>query len=213
MSSRNAHGRAPELSSSPAVAAKMIKLAKQHANNMDVWVTELGYDINQQSPLRTLKIKNKSPLITQADWTLRSSLLYARCGVKRLFYYMLDDVDVNSSIQFSSSGFVNDLKRRPVLDYFLQANKLMGDYFYKKTISYDPFVDIYTLRGKEMFVLTVPGEKGLEKIYELKIDNAKAVRLHIPQAGTDSMLTRDEKVENGKIKIKVTETPIFVEKL
>lgn len=206
-------GRAPELSSSPAIAAEMMRLSREYANNMDVWVTELGYDINQKSPLRTLPIKDKSALVTQADWILRSSLLYARCGIKRLFYYMLDDVDVNNATQFSSSGFTNGMGRRPVLDYFMQVNKLMGDYFYKETISYDPFVDVYTLNGKEMFVLTVPDEKGTEKLYELKTGNAKAVRLHMPQAGSDRMLTREEKVINGSIKIKVTETPVFVEKV
>src|SRR5690606_22318753 len=93
-------------------AATVVKFANEHVAGTAVWITELGYDINQESPLRTIKINDKTPTVTHADWSLRSSLLYARYGIKRLYFYMLNDVNLNNPTQFSSSGFVEGLKRR-----------------------------------------------------------------------------------------------------
>ncbi len=211
--SKRTRGIAPEHSSASETAQKVVKLANEEAGGMDVWITELGYDVNQKSPLRTIKIKNKNPLITHADWLLRSSLLYAREGVKRLHFYMLNDVDVRNSIQFSSSGFVDGLKRKPAADYFLQANRLLGEYTYLQTINEDPIVDVYVLDGKRIYVLVVPDEKGRVEDYELEIGYAEKAKVHTLQVGKDTMATKVEEVMDGKLKIHVTETPIFVEVL
>src|SRR5690606_32060240 len=116
LSEHKKRGTAPELSTAAKTAAAVVKFANEQANGIDVWITELGYDINQKSPLRAIKSKEKTPAVTHADWSLRSSLLYARYGIKRLYFYMLNDVDLNSPIQFSSSGFVEGWKRRPSAD-------------------------------------------------------------------------------------------------
>ena len=147
-------GVAPELSDLKQVANKFVNMAKLHADNMPVWVTETGFDVNGSTPQRAIPIGNKSSYITQADWNLRTALLYARTGIQRCMFYMLDDVDLTSKVQYSSSGFVNaDLTRRPSADYMFQAKTLLGNYFYNKTIASDPIVDLYTLDKKQIFVL------------------------------------------------------------
>ncbi|SEK62251.1 hypothetical protein [Parapedobacter koreensis] len=208
---KGTRGRAPERSSAAEAAIKVVSLAKEEANGTPVWITELGYDVNKKSPLRTLKIKDKSPLITHADWSLRSSLLYARHGIKRLHFYMLNDVDIRSSIQFSSSGFVQGSERKPAADYFLQANELMGEYAYLHTLNSDPIVDVYALDDKRMYVLMVPDEQGREVDHELEMPEAEKVKIYTLQVGQDKMAVRIEDVVAGKLKIHVTETPVFVE--
>jgi hypothetical protein len=62
---------------------------------------------------------------------------------------MLDDVDINSQIQYSSSGFVNaNFVKRPAADYALQTKKLIGDYFFNSTLNADPIVDFIQIRQK-----------------------------------------------------------------
>ena len=77
-------GIAPELSEAGEVADDFLELGNEY--HLPVWVTEAGYDVNPQSPQRSISIGNKSAFITQADWLIRTSLLYARHHIAKLFF-------------------------------------------------------------------------------------------------------------------------------
>ncbi|MET4082097.1 hypothetical protein ABIB40_002053 [Pedobacter sp. UYP30] len=207
-------GVAPELSSLTAVARDFLKMAKEKANDMPVWVTESGYDVGKSTPQRAIPIGKKSSEVTQADWNLRTALLYARLGIKKSIFYMLDDVDLNSTSQYSSSGFVNaDGSRRPSADYFLQTKKLIGDFSYSGTINNNPIVDVYKQGSKKIFVLVTPGQTGILTHYQLDMGNSKQATIYSLQIGKNQMLAKTVSISNGKLNIEVSETPIFVEVL
>ena len=207
------HGQAPELSDVGKVATNFVNLSKEKTEGVEVWVTECGFDVNEHSIQRALPIKNKTTYDTQADWTLRTSLLYARKGVDRVFFYMLNDVNIDSDMQYASSGLIEDNKRRPAADFLLQAKNLMGEYVYAGTINNDPLVDVYTSDNHKIYVLTVPDQKGREENYTLELPNIKEVNIHHPRKGSDTMSSENQAVVNGKIEITITETPTFVEVL
>ncbi|MFB2121343.1 hypothetical protein [Parapedobacter sp. 2B3] len=209
-------GEAPEISESPKVAQRFVEMANDDLGGMEVWVTELGYDNNPNSPQRALAIakSNKSIAETQADWSIRSCLMYARLGIQRIHFYMLNDVNINSSTQYSSSGFVDARgSRRPALDYVLQTRALLGEYHYSRTLATDPFVDLYELDGKKIYVLVVPDEIGREATYELEVGTASQVKIYHLQAGSDKMRETVATPTGGKLTLTVTETPLFVEPL
>ncbi|MDB5158927.1 MAG: hypothetical protein JWR50_3634, partial [Mucilaginibacter sp.] len=197
-------GKAPELSTAAITADLFVAMSKKYANNMPVWITESGYDVNPKSPQRAIKIGNKSALITQADWMIRSAFLYARHELKKSFFYMVDDVNINDPIQYSSSGFIDGDKKRPVADYFLQVKKLLGAYSYKKTIHNDPIVDVYTNGNKEIYVLYIPDEKGRESFYNLNFNKKSAIRISYLVPGAEQM--RSEIIHSDKpvVKLKIT---------
>lgn len=206
-------GVAPELSDIGKTADKFIKMANDSAPGLEVWVTETGYDIGN-TPQRAIPIGSKTSLITQADWNLRTSLLYARHGISRCMFYMLDDAGgLESKIQYSSSGFHDNFKPRPSADYMLQTKKLIGDYFYTATLSNEPIVDLYKNKAKQIFVLTVPDQKGRTVNYQLNLGNSKQAIIHSLQIGKSEMLHQKVNIKNGRLTVRVTETPIFVEKL
>lgn len=204
-------GAASEVANVAQVAQKFVQMAHQYASDMPVWVTEAGYDINQGSPYKAIPIGDKTALQTQADWILRSSLLYARTGIERVFFYEMYDDNALSPVQFASSGLINaDHTRKPAADYIYQANHLLGNYTYQQTLNNDPVVDRYDLNGKEAFVLTVPDEKGRTAQYDLDIGNADSAFIYHPKAGSDVMDMEKVKLTDGKLTITVTETPSFV---
>ncbi len=205
-------GLAPENSNIAQVANEFVNYARTINNNMEVWNTESGYDIDLSSAQKAIAIKDKSALITQADWMLRSSLLYARHGINRAFYYMLTDLNPTVG-RFASSGFVDGDKRRPVADYFYQVKNLMGNYHYESTINKDPFVDVYALGDKKMYVLAVPDEVGREEEFTLNVFGATKADIFTLKPGNDQMDVKRVNVVDGKIKLTVTETPIFVRAL
>ena len=203
-------GIAPELSDAGSIASSFVRLADELPQRPEIWVTETGYDINQESYQKAESIGKKTVLDDQADWILRSSLLYIRYGVKRVFFYQLFDDHAGGTIQYATSGLAEGIKRRPAADYILQTNKLMGKYDYVKTISRDPLVDQYQLGSKTMYVLTIPDENGRTASFTLNLNMSKA-NIYNLKTGAYEMGKRIVNTINGKLKISVSETPVFVE--
>lgn len=203
-------GVAPELTTTAAVAAEFVQFSQRYCGGMPVWVTEAGYDVHQQSVQRATPINNRDALLTQADWTLRTSLLYARNHVARVFYYELYDDNATNPTKYATSGLINaDHTRRPAADFMRQAAQFFGAYTYAATISKDPTVDKYTLNDKVMYALVVPDAKGRTALYTLDLGTADTAYLYQPQPGEHMQLTK-LKTTNGKVKIVVTETLVFV---
>jgi hypothetical protein len=204
-------GIAPELSNDGSIANAFVKLANSLPQHPEVWLTETGYDINQESYQKAESIGKKTVLDDQADWILRTSLLYIRYGIKRVFFYQLFDDHAGGTTQYATSGLAAGIKRRPAADYILQTSKLMGDYDYVKTISKDPLVDQYQSGNKTMYVLTIPDETGRTANYTLDLGKADKANIYHLKTGDDMMDKRQVNTLNGKLKIEVTETPVFVE--
>jgi endoglucanase len=204
-------GAAPEVANTAQVAQSFVQMAHQYANDMPVWVTEAGYDTNQGSPFKAIAIGNKSVLQTEADWTLRTALLYARWGVERTFFYMLTDDNAASPVQFSSSGLLNaDRSPKPAADFVRQAGQLLGSYTYTGTLNNDPLVDRYQADGKTIYALVVPDEKNRTATYTLDLGSATTATIYQPTAGQASMTATPVSAPNGKLTLTVTETPQFV---
>lgn len=204
-------GAAPEVTDLAANAGEFIQMSHEYADDMEVWITEAGFDINQGSTLKAIPIGSKSPAITQADWTLRSALHYARNGIKRVFFFKTYDVDSLSPTKFSSMGLLNKNKtRRPAADFMMQAKNLIGDYYYSQTLNSDPVVDRYEFNGKAAYVLVVPDETGRTASYNLNLGLADSARIYIPQAGSTEMSVTKVATADGMLALTVTETPSFV---
>ncbi len=204
-------GIAPEVSNDGSIANAFVKLANSLPQHPEVWLTETGYDINQESYQKAEPIGKKTVLENQADWIIRTSLFYIRYGIKRVFFYQLFDDHAGGTTQYATSGLAEGTKRRPAADYILQTSKLMGDYNYIKTISKDPLVDQYKLGDKIMYVLMIPDETGRKGSYTLDLGKAAKANIYHLKIGADLMDKRQVNTVNGKLKIEVTERPVFVE--
>ena len=204
-------GIAPELSNDGSIASSFVKLANSLPQHPEVWLTETGYDVNQESYQKAEAVRNKTVLQQQADWIIRTSLLYIRYGIKRVFFYQLFDDHAGGASQYATSGLNEGVKRRPAADYILQTGKLMSDYNYVKTIHADPLVDVYTLGKKTMYVLAIPDETGRTADYTLDLGKAAMANVYRLKIGADVAGKSQMRTVNGKLKIHVTETPVFVE--
>lgn len=203
-------GIAPELTKAEKVAGEFTKLGREF--DMPVWITEAGYDIAPGSPQAAPGIQGRSPLQTQADWLLRTSLLYSRAGIQKVFYYELVDDNPKLNSQFATSGLINsDRTNRPAADYFRQTKSLFGSYRCVQTLSRDPIVDKYQHGQQIMYMLTVPDSKGKQTKYQLDIGTADTIFVYKPRMGKDKMeLEKIIPKKNGKVDLIVTETPVFI---
>ncbi|GGM76663.1 hypothetical protein GCM10010967_05340 [Dyadobacter beijingensis] len=209
-SGTSTRGAAPEVTNAKQILENFVKVTREVSNDLPIWNTEAGYDIHPESPLKAIPIGSKSAMQTQADWILRTSLFTARNGVEKLFFYQMYD-DHGHGGMFGTSGFVNnDQTRRPSADYFLQTQKLFGQYEYKETIHNDPIVDRYELNGKSVYILTVPDEVGRTAEYTLNLNQSGVARIYTPTAGADNMAMAELPIVDGKVTVTAGETPIFV---
>ena len=203
-------GVAPELSEAGKIADSFVKLGK--AFHLPVWVTEAGYDVNAGSPQRAISIGNKSVLQTQADWIIRTSLLYARHGINKVFFYELYDDNSDNPVQYASSGLAaKTIERRPAADYIYQAKHLLGEYNYQGTINNYPLVDVYRKGSKTIYALMVPDEKGSSVNCKLSLGKSATATIYNFKTGSNAMLKNEVHVSGHILNIKVSETPVFVE--
>ena len=206
-------GAAPEITDAESIAKDFLFFSKKFLNDMPIWITELGYDLNQASSLKAIPIGNKTAMQTQADWILRSALFYMSEGINRLFFYEIKDFNSESEVKFSSMGLVDtNFKRRPALDYLYQTNQLMGNYIFTKKIQQLPIVNEYTLGAKKMYAVWVPDEKGTQLPVTLTFTNADSAIIHTPTIGENKMTATTIPVVNNQVTIMATETPLFIEK-
>jgi hypothetical protein len=206
-------GVAPELSKDGAIADQFVALSKSLPGHPEVWITEAGYDLNQGSPQRAIKIGNKSPEMTQADWTLRSSLMYISKGISRLFFYQLYDDSPGSSTQYATAGLYNsNLTPRAASQYIKQATDLMGDYKYVSTVSTSPMVLKFASGSKTMFVVWMPTQNNGYTDYKLNLGTTtpKSATLYQPQVGNPRMTSWSRPVSGGKVVVPASETPTFI---
>ncbi|MBE9460253.1 carbohydrate-binding protein [Dyadobacter subterraneus] len=209
-SGTSTRGAAPEVTIANTILDGFAKVSHDVSQDMPVWITEAGYDINQESPLKAIRIGAKSALETQGDWILRTSLFSARHGVSKVFFYQMYD-DNDGGGMFGTSGLINgDMTRRPAADYFFQVNKVFGEYSYKETTYQDPIVDRYERDGKSLYILTVPDEKGRTVNHTLHVGDFSHAKIYRPKAGSDNLDVEEVEVVAGNINVTVTETPMFV---
>ncbi|WP_375448052.1 T9SS type A sorting domain-containing protein [uncultured Fibrella sp.] len=203
-------GAAPELSIATKVARNVLKLAHEACYDMPVYVSETGYDLNQGSPLHAIAIGNRSVEQTQADWNLRTALLYAREGVERVDFYQTYDLNIDCATQFCSMGLINqDFSRKLTADYFFQTKKLIGDFVFKETLSTNPNVDRYEHNGQSVYALWVPDEVGRTSQYTLNLGTSSA-KVYRPQAKQDTLAMETRQTAGGNLALTLTETPLFV---
>lgn len=204
-------GVAPEVSIAAKKAEAFIQMSHKYCGDMPVWVTESGYDANQGSPQRAPAIGSKPAAQVEGDWVLRTSLMYARAGITRVFYYEEYDDNAANPTQYASSGLINnDFSRRPAADYLYQVNKVFGKYTYQQTLNSSPIVDQYVLDSAMAYMLVMPTQGGNTQSYALNLAGADSAYVYTPVAGANDMTVNKVPVANGSLAVNVSETPTFV---
>ena len=210
-SGNSTRGAAPEGSGVEQIIHNYLTVAHESASDIPVWITEAGYDVNPQSPLKAISIDNKTALQTQADWILRSALVYSREGLKKAFFYQAYDADTAALLKFSSSGLIHrNTTRKPAADFLFQTNKLFGDYTYSRTLNAIPIVDLYTKGNDKMYAVWMPTEDGGKQPITLNLGKSTNASIFTPVGGKSDMMQQTLPVINGQLNIIASETPVFI---
>ena len=195
-----------------SIAISFMQLSSFIGRSIPVWVTEAGYDHHPESPNKAISVGVKNNFETQADWILRTSLLYARAGVEKVFFYQLRDDNSAYGGIYASSGLLNsDFTNRPVTDYIQQTKNLFGEFMFVKNLKQRPVVDLYKGPNKEqLYIAYLPSDKGDEEYLELSIPGVKSATTYTPIKGEATMRSQTIIPSSNKIVVRISETPTFI---
>ncbi len=99
-------GISPEADSLYYKSKKLVDYRNQYLPNVEVWVSEFGYDTHAGSTQRAPAIGPNDAQEVQGEWIVRSFLAFSAAGVDKAIQFMLVDNNGTSGGTFASSGLI-----------------------------------------------------------------------------------------------------------
>jgi hypothetical protein len=212
----------PEADNFKELMQEFVAYRNRYLPGKEVWITEFGYDTHPSSVQRAPEVGSYSQEEVQAQWLVRSYFALAAAGVDKAAMYMLRDVDPNSTTKFNTSGLCasksNGWEPKPAWYYvYTLKNRLQGMRFDSEIESGNQDVMIYkfvhTENNNVSYALWCPSSNetyvdDFEIAVEPGIQNVSLVQLVDGSIyGEESQLS----IIDAKVKINVSERPVFVE--
>lgn len=203
----------PEASNEKEIYTAIVNWRNEKARDKEVWVTEFGWDSTESS-----KIGVESNEI-QRDWLIRSYLIGFACGIDRQAMYMSRDASyVGDPGTYATSGLTTQKGAWTKKDswYAVSSMKnILTGFTFDSIVEEKDNIYIYKFVNKETkeeaYALWSPTADGSYiSDYEFTIgDKTKATLSKLTTGYYDAENER-LKIENGIVKVDVSETPIFV---
>lgn len=190
-----------------------------YAPGKEVWVTEFGYD----SSTKTADPQGKMPQwvgVTdeqQAQWLVRSLLVFASMDVGRAYIYFFNDRDTPSL--HASAGITRNFQPKPSFHALAHLQRVLGDYRFARVVRDEP--------GRVRVQEFVHGEDPVKRVWAVwsptgegtarrvtlqnipgRLISAERMPLAPGDERMDALPTRQS--AGGAIEVEVGESPVYV---
>lgn len=205
--------QAPEENGFKQRCEEIVNWRNENAPDKEVWLTEFGWDTNTNSPHAA---PNEE---TQGDWLIRSYLLSFAAGVDRSSMYMIRDAGWSGSPgSYATSGLVTEKgawTKKPSWYYVSTLKETLEGYVFDCVIQE---TEVYVYRFKKEnsneYVYAVWSPTSDNTSYENCVlaigqDKTKATLTTLQDGIYDGNKKRLS-IENGKVNIPVSESPVFI---
>jgi hypothetical protein len=185
----------------------------QRAPGKEVWLTEFGYDASTKSPDPKTEFKQWRGVndTQQAQWIVRSWLVFAALPVQRAYLYFFNDEDAPQV--HGSSGLTRHFQPKPAFYAAAQLQRCLGEYRFNRVLQQregDAYLYEFTHASdpaRRVWVAWSPTGSERESTLELpafegRIDRAE--RLVLDQH--ENPLTLDADAH----KVPLTESPLYL---
>jgi serine/threonine-protein kinase ATR len=186
-----------------------------HTPGKPIWITEFGYDSSTQ-PAETNGDFAKWVGVTdtqQAQWLVRSLLVFSAMPVERAYIYFFDDND--QPRVHASAGVTRHFKPKPSFYAVEQCQRLLGDCHFKKIIANQPgqlrAQEYRNDSGKVVWVIWSP--TGDSRTFATTLDNPPGKLLdaqHMCVSAIPSPPPAVTQVDPARITLPVDESPLYV---
>lgn len=184
-----------------------------NAPGKPVWVTEFGWD-STTKPNKTegdfAKWVGNTDL-EQAQYLVRSFLIFSSMDVERAYIYFFNDDDEPSL--HASSGITRGYEPKPSYHAVAQMQRLMGDYRFERKVLETSGANVFEFShendGTRVWAIWSPTRGGQSEAVELAFSGTVL--------GSEAMATTagevpsaSVNVKEGKLRTEASESPVYV---
>ncbi|GAA5125721.1 hypothetical protein GCM10023212_28020 [Luteolibacter yonseiensis] len=194
---------------------KLCKWRDAHTPGKPIWITEFGYDSTTQPNATTGDfVKWQGVTDTQqAQWLVRSLLVFSSMPVQRAYVYFFNDDDQPGV--HASAGLTRHFKPKPSFHALAHLQQVLGDCRFEKIITNQPAqLRVQEYRndaGKIVWAVWSPTGEG--KTFTTTLENipGKVVGVQrMPLTSEITNLLTAHKIGNEKILIEADGTPTYL---
>ncbi len=183
-----------------------------YAAEKPIWITEFGYDSSTRSPAQTGDFAKWTGVTEtqQAQWLVRSLLVFSTMPVERAYIYFFNDEDQPQV--HSSSGLTRHFQPKPSFYAVAQLRRILGEYRFQRLVCDSAHVRVQEYEreaGQNVWAVWSPTGKGMQTRTTLGSFPGKLVRaerMALTVADPIIAVARDPQ----SIQVEVTESPLYL---
>ncbi|MCW1921699.1 hypothetical protein OKA05_03985 [Luteolibacter arcticus] len=155
----------------------------QHAKGKPVWITEFGYDSTTQPQEKTGDFAKWVGVTDeqQAQWLVRSFLVFSSMPVERAYLYFFNDDDKASL--HASAGLTRHFQPKASFHAVSHLQRTLGDYRFTRSVKSEPEIRVQEYRhasgNKIVWAVWTPTHEG--KDVEITLDGVPGKLTGAPQ--------------------------------
>lgn len=185
-----------------------------HAPDKPIWITEFGYDSSTRKP-RPEGDFAKWVGVTdtqQAQWLVRSLLVFSSMPVERAYIYFFNDEDQPSV--HASSGVTRHFKPKPSFYAVSHLQRALGEFRYSRTVKNETnglrVQEYRSNAGMTVWAAWLATGEGKAREITLEQVPGKIAEIQQMPLGPDVQSVPFTQNENGEVKVGVGESPLFL---
>lgn len=185
-----------------------------HAAGKPIWITEFGYDSSTKSPAPTGDAAKWVGVTDtqQAQWLVRSLLVFSAMPVERAYVYFFNDEDQPSL--HASSGITRHFQPKPSFHALAHLQRVLGGHRFTRIVTDEPGrLRVQEYRSDSsgpVWVVWSPTGEGKSLAATLEHPPGKlleAQRMPLASGATAVSIRQDA---SGRIEVQVDESPVYL---
>jgi serine/threonine-protein kinase ATR len=195
----------------------LIAWRDQNAKGKEIWVTEFGWDASTKPNKPTgdeAKWNGNVSDLRQAQYLVRSYLVFSAMGVDRAYMYFFNDQDEPSF--HAASGITRNFKPKPSFYAMGHLYRSLGEYrFHRAVLQKAGEVYAYeyvhgTDRKKKVLVVWSPTGSDREATVEIPLGSAKLDHLEPMSLEDGDPAVVNRPAKSPTVSLKITESPTYL---
>ena len=187
-----------------------------HTPGKPVWITEFGYDSSTKPPKPTGDFSKWIGVTDtqQAQWLVRSLLVFSAMPVERAFIYFFNDEDEPSL--HASSGLTRHFQPKPSYYAISHLQRVLGAYRFEKLVTNQPgrlrIHEYHNGKGKFVWAVWSPTGEGSKSTVVLDALPGKFVnaqRMPLSDAMSANLPAIAQSADD-RIEVLVEESPLYL---
>ena len=188
----------------------------QNAKGKEIWITEFGWDASTKQPPSEGDFARWEDVsdLQQAQYLVRSFLVFSKMDVERAYIYFFDDMD--DPHLHGSSGLTRNFEPKPSFYAVAHLYKTMANYRFHKVIT-EKVDELYIYEfiheddpGRRILAIWSPTCSGREDSAKIPLNGGKILEATRISFSADDSTIVDTHIDCDYLEIKYDESPVFV---